>query len=116
MSQEGRQHRRLKLTGLPAPARLFSANERRELSFRPVDVSKLGLGLFIAEALKVGSEVLLLIDLQEILLQIRWRADVRHDGGLFRYGLLALSDEVDLEELFFAHGCLEEDIDEEPKF
>lgn len=116
MGIENRRHRRLRLTSVPAPARLFTADDRRELSFRPVDISKVGLGLLIAERLEVDSELVLALDGHEVLLQVKWRAPEPHYDDLCRYGLFAPSDEIDLEQMFFAYGCLEEDLDDDAAF
>lgn len=116
MEVEYRQHHRLKLTSVPAPARLFTVDDRRELFFRPVDVSRIGLGLLIAEKLPVKSELIIAVSGLEIPLRVTWGTPEPHDRDLFRYGLQALNDAVDFEEVFFAHGCLDEDLGGNPSF
>jgi hypothetical protein len=71
-----------------------------------------GLGLLIAEWLAVDSELILSVEGHEILLQVKWSKPEPADHQLFRYGLSAPSDGVDLEELFFSYGCLEENLDD----
>jgi hypothetical protein len=102
--KERRINDRLKLTGL-MPGRMFLATGE-ELSCRPVDVSASGLGILISKEIDPGTQVTLVIKNEKIELLVAW---VQRDFGkqdMFRYGLVTLDANKNMESIFKNCGCL----------
>jgi hypothetical protein len=96
---------RRKLTGL-MPGRMFLSESGDELTCRPVDVSNFGLGVLIAKEIEPGKNLTMLLKDQKIEFQVTW---VQPDFGkqdMFRYGLVAVDAEQNIEQVFIDHGCL----------
>lgn len=101
--KERRVEERKKLTGL-LPGR-FTVNGKI-VDARPFDISKHGIGLIMAEDFKDGTKASLTISGREIEMEFKWGAPDFGKHDLRRYGLVCLSDEIDLEAEFLASGCL----------
>jgi hypothetical protein len=96
---------RLKLTGL-MPGRLTLDSTGEELSCRPVDVSNSGIGILIAKEIDPGTQVTLSVKNEKIELQVAW---VQRDFGkqdMFRYGLVTVDANKNMESVFIKNGCL----------
>ena len=96
---------RLKLTGL-MPGRLILDLTGEELSCRPVDVSNSGIGILIAKEIDPGTQLTLVLKNEKIELQVAW---VQRDFGkqdMFRYGLVTVDANKNMESIFINNGCL----------
>ncbi len=96
---------RKKLTGL-MPGRLIFSATGEELSCRPVDVSNSGIGILIAKEIDPGTLLTLIIKNEKIELQVAW---VQRDFGkqdMFRYGLVTVDANKNMESVFINKGCL----------
>ncbi len=103
--QEKRLGSRRRLSGL-MPGKLMLVSEKRAVSARPVDVSTHGLGVLIAEELEPGTAMLLDTPNGSIKMRIAWRQPDFGKRDMFRYGLVADENKVDLEDLFLKTNCL----------
>ena len=103
--KERRMTSRKRLTGL-LPGGLRRQDTNEVLGAKPVDVSKHGLGLLIAEDMAPGSILLLQVRDQEISLEVSWKQPDFGKQDLFRYGVVATNPNDDLEEIFARCGCL----------
>jgi hypothetical protein len=105
MFKERRIADRRQLTGL-FPGKLLRAVDQREVMGKPVDVSRSGLGVLSAEQMDPGTELFLEIQGQRIALQIAWGQKDFGKRDLFRYGLVTVNPDDNLELLFLRTGCL----------
>ena len=96
---------RRKLTGL-MPGRLFLKESGEELSCRPVDVSTFGLGVLISKEIQPGEVLTLLVKSTKIQLQVAWTQPDFGKQDMFRYGLVSVDTDHNLEQLFVDNGCL----------
>lgn len=109
-SHDERSHRRYELES-PVPFRLLM-DSGLALPVVYVDVSERGLGIFMEKsALKRGDILILDVSPTEhIKLRICWlRENLQHAGlsSYIRVGLSTCSEDVNLLELFRAHGAVE---------
>ena len=106
--KERRVSDRRQLTGL-LPGRLVLAATLADVACRPVDVSVNGLGIIAADQkrrLQPGVELLLLLKDRHIPLVVSWGQGDFGKQDLFRFGLVTVDTECDLEALFLRTGCL----------
>ena len=103
--KEKRFSPRKKLTGL-MPGKLSVSDSDQPLSCRPVDVSRNGLGIIMDAQLKVSTELRLDAGDKSIILKVAWSQPDFGRRDLFRYGLVCLDSNEDLESLFTKKGCL----------
>lgn len=102
---EQRQSPRRRLTGL-LPGKLLVTGSELKVSCRPVDISTHGLGILSEDILEIGAELLLITHNQQISLQVAWSKLDFGKRDRYRYGLVAIEANLDLEALFVATGCL----------
>ena len=103
--KERRLSNRHRLTGL-LPGRLKRQSDGSDLACKPIDISRNGLGILIAKELKPGEELILEVRGNPIVIQVSW---TQHDFGKddqYRYGLVTVDPEQDVEHAFLEHGCL----------
>lgn len=103
--KERRLSDRRRLTGL-LPGRLILAGAKQSLMCKPVDVSAFGMGVVMAREIAPGTQMTLVIGDQAIALQIAWCQPDFGKQDMFRYGLVTLDPEVNLESEFVRSGCL----------
>jgi hypothetical protein len=103
--KERRLSDRRKLTGL-LPGRLTIEGTKLSLSCRPVDVSANGMGVVMAREIEPGTQMTLSIGDHDIALQVAWGQPDFGKQDMFRYGLVTLDPNVDLEAEFVRAGCL----------
>ena len=115
---EARRHERLELVDRQLPGTLSHAATGEPIFAVAVDVSKVGLGIAAGEALAVGSVVVLTTETSErMALRVVWQKKKRRDGRVvFRHGLALVDAEADLVGAFFAAGCMEYELEENPDF
>jgi len=103
--KERRLDNRRRLTGL-LPGRLTKVSTGKDLPVKLVDVSQNGIGIIANEPLEPGSEIQLQLQERHISLLVAW---VQPDFGKcdnFRYGLVTLNPEENIEQIFIDSGCL----------
>lgn len=103
--KERRLADRRRLTGL-LPGRLLLAATKNDINCRPVDISPNGLGIVVAKELDPGTEIDLVMRDGTVRLQVAWGQPDFGKQDMYRYGLVTLEPELNLEELFVAAGCL----------
>lgn len=103
--KERRVADRRKLTGL-LPGRLVIEKVNTELSCRPVDVSSNGMGIVVSRELEPGTVIQLVMKDRSIPLTVAWGQPDFGKQDMFRYGLVTLDPEDNLEQAFLATGCL----------
>lgn len=103
--KERRFSDRKRLTGL-LPGRLLLTASKVDVNGRPVDVSPSGLGIVVSKELEAGTEISLILREQTIRLQVAWGQRDFGKQDMFRYGLVTLDPEINLEEIFVSSGCL----------
>lgn len=104
--KERRTNERKTLTGL-MPGRFFLPSTDRTLSARPIDVSHHGLGIIMSEKVEEGTEVALAVEKRQVIkLRVVWSKEDFGKRDLYRYGLECIDAKINLEEVFFATGCL----------
>ena len=102
---EQRLSPRRKLTGL-LPGRMVVVGSNVNISCKPVDISAHGLGIVSEEILTAGSKLALRTHDREILLEVSWGQPDFGKRDLYRYGLVTVDRDVDLELVFADTGCL----------
>ena len=103
--KERRLSSRRILTGLlPAPLVLRDEPEQK-FNCKPVDISSEGLGVLADIVLPVGTELLLKLPEEDVVMKIIWKKQDFSKKELFRYGLITASAEQDIEQIFEANGC-----------
>ena len=103
--KERRLRTRRKLSGL-LPGRLTVSGMNHSLKCRPTDVSLHGLGIIANDEIPIGSIATLETNSQTIKFEVIWSTPDFGKQDLFRYGLVSVDQEVNIEALFIAHGCL----------
>ena len=103
--KEKRLSQRRKLTGL-LPGRLTVSDTKVDIECRPVAVSAPGMGIVIAKEVAPGTELLLLTATKPVRLSVAWGQPDFGKQDMFRYGLVTLDPDDDLEEIFVRGGCL----------
>ena len=109
--KERRLSDRRRLTGL-LPGRLVfgeGLEGQKELICRPVDVSINGMGIVVVDQKKPidpGTEMMLILKDGPIRLQVTWGHPDFGKQDLYRYGLVTIEPEQNLEEVFIRTGCL----------
>ncbi len=76
------------------------------LSARPVDISKHGIGILVAQQFEIGTKIELDMKTHTINFKVVWMKPDFGKHDLWRYGLMCSDALVDIEELFAKHGCL----------
>jgi hypothetical protein len=102
--KERRLNTRRKLTGL-LPGKIIRESDGSDVSCRPVDISKDGLGILTETQLEEG-DVLVLQASSDISLKVMWKKQDYGKASLFRYGVVTIDDKNNLEKIFMAAGCL----------
>lgn len=103
--KERRISNRRRLTGL-LPGRLLLAESRQDVQGRPVDISANGMGLVVAREIMPGTDLVLVMQDRQIPLTVAWGQPDFGKQDMFRYGLVTLNKEDNLEEIFVDAGCL----------
>ena len=106
--KERRLTDRRQLTGL-LPWRLVFAESQKDLQCKPVDVSINGMGIVVVDQKKQiepGTEIHLMLKDGPVRLQVAWGHPDFGKQDLFRYGLVTLEPDQNLEALFIRTGCL----------
>jgi hypothetical protein len=103
--KERRLTQRRRLTGL-LPGRLINVGTGQDLAVKPVDVSRNGLGIIVSQELELETEVRLQIQDRHVSMKVAWGQPDFSKSDRFRYGLIAISPEDDIEEEFIQSGCL----------
>jgi hypothetical protein len=106
--KERRLADRRKLTGL-LPGRMVFSATNGDVVCRPVDVSSNGMGIVVTnqkKEIEPGTELLLLLKDRPVRLQVAWGQPDFGKQDLFRYGLVTLDPQDNLEDLFVRTGCL----------
>ncbi|TWW08013.1 hypothetical protein E3A20_28580 [Planctomyces bekefii] len=96
---------RKRLTGL-LPARLQLESTKADIICKPVDVSAHGLGIVASKEIEVGAVLSLQLKDHPVSLKVAWSQPDFGKQNMHRYGLVALDQSVNLEDLFIAAGCL----------
>lgn len=107
--REHRQFERFELVDRELPGQLCLAGSHESLTAVALDVSKGGLGILTGEALAAGTMLELNVDGKVISLRVMWN---KARENLFRHRDQATDPSIDLEELFFSHGCIDLDFNE----
>ena len=105
MFAEKRLSPRRKLTGL-LPGRMAVVGSNTSISCKPVDISAHGLGIVSEDLLTAGTMLALRTHDREILLEVSWGQPDFGKRDLYRYGLVTVDREVNLENVFADTGCL----------
>ncbi len=100
---EKRRDERLQLTGL-LPGKLSQDKNNQNISCRPVDISKEGLGILSSDFIEPGETLTLTCGKEIISLTIVWRKEDFAKQDLYRYGLH--NQKHDLIKIFRDAGCL----------
>jgi len=107
MFKERRIKDRKLLTGvLPGKLIVQLDGQTSEVIGKPVDVSRNGLGLIISQQLDPGTEVTLQMQDHNVAFQIAWGQRDFGKQDMFRYGLVTLNPEDNVESIFLRTGCL----------
>ena len=102
--KERRLNPRKQLSGL-LPGRIRFKGGAADLSCRPVDVSRNGLGILVPEELKEGTLLVMIMGDQEIELKIAWGQPDFGKQDIFRYGLTTTDPDLALDQIFEKAGC-----------
>jgi hypothetical protein len=92
------------------PGDLLIAESAQYVFAVAVDASKFGLGVVIAEELDVNTQLVFVLDGWRIPLRVAWNK--KRGKNLYRHGLEVTDKSMDIEELLFARGCLEVNLDD----
>ena len=103
MFQERRVSNRRNPTGL-MPGKL--KHNQLDIICRPVDVSRNGMGVISTAQLEPGDPLVLCVREQIIALQVAWGKPDFAKQDQYRYGLVTMDPNDDLEAVFIACGCL----------
>lgn len=103
--KEMRLSQRRRLTGL-LPGRLVLGESREDVFCKPIDVSVNGIGIVLAKEIDPGTRMVLLLQDREVALQIAWGQPDFGKQDMFRYGLVTLNPDDNLEDIFLTAGCL----------
>ena len=103
--KERRAGSRRLLSGL-LPGKMLRNTISRCISCKPVDVSEHGLGILSAEELKVGEELTLEIGSKEVVFKVVWSKPDFGKFDLIRYGLVSVSKDHNIENIFLSTGML----------
>jgi hypothetical protein len=105
MFSEKRLARRKKLTGL-LPGKLCVKGQDQFVNCKPVDISTHGLGIISSSYLKPGMVLELHIKDRLIEFDVTWGQPDFGKNNLFRYGLIARDEQIDIEKIFEDSGCI----------
>jgi hypothetical protein len=103
--KEKRISSRRKLTGL-LPGKIVFPNAKGPVTCRATNVSAHGLGVVANVEIALGSKAFLETDQRIIDLEVIWIAPDFGKQDMFRYGLVTIDQDVNIEELFIRSGCL----------
>ena len=103
--KERRMDSRRTLTGLLPASIVLKEEPEQKFSCKPVDISPDGLGVLADIVLPVGTELLLKLPDEDIVMKIIWKKQDFSKKELFRYGLVTASAQHDIEKIFEEHGC-----------
>ena len=105
--KERRLSSRRVLSGLlPAPLVLREEPEQK-FNCKPVDLSADGLGVLADVVLPIGTELLLKLPEEDVVMKIIWKKQDFGKKELIRYGLVTESHEKNIEQIFEEHDCFE---------
>ena len=100
---------RYKMVSTQLPGKLYLAESKVPVFAVAVDASKFGLGIAMAEQLLQGTMLVFEINGTCIPLRVVWNK--KREKNLYRRGLEVTDKSLDLEDLLFASGCLEVNLD-----
>ncbi|MDB2447096.1 PilZ domain-containing protein [bacterium] len=103
--KERRLNTRRRLTGL-LPGKIVDTKKEEDVSCRPVDISKDGIGILTEDQLEQGDILNLMGPDLQVELKVMWKKQDYGKQSLFRYGLVTTDNSVNLENIFMAAGCL----------
>jgi len=112
---ERRFNQRRRVRGMPG--QLYLIDQPHSLAVIPVDVSPTGIGVLTSENLSLGIQLYFLTECgKHVELELKWKLpewnliDLAGDGAatdrVFRCGLQTKDDKHNLEDIFFAAGCI----------
>jgi hypothetical protein len=107
--REARQAPRFRLTDLQLPGQLVVSESGQALLALAVDVARGGLGVVIGAALPKDTLVSYHVAGETVPMRVCWHWEQK--PGRFRHGLQVLDGRYDLEEIFFALGCIDLELD-----
>lgn len=101
---EKRKFPRLELEDITA--KLFKRENKEEIDFCPINVSREGFSIFTSTPLAVGSQLVLSLYAKDVILEVCWCKAKEDDQAVFRCGLKTVDpkDELDIlikEDLSF---------------
>ena len=97
LMEEKRKFTRLALEDISA--RLFNNDDKSEVDFCPINVSKQGFSVFVTRHLAEGCELTLELSEKNVPLVVRWCRAKEDDPAVFRCGLETKDPEEKLDEL-----------------
>ncbi len=103
--KERRTMNRRQLTGL-LPGRMINIETGKDMAVKPIDISPNGLGIIIDLELKPGQEIHLSIKEGHIAFKVAWGQPDFGKSDRFRYGLVTINPDDDVEKEFLNAGCL----------
>jgi hypothetical protein len=103
--KERRFSERRKLSGL-LPGKLVFPNAKGAVVCRAIDVAEHGLGVVANVEIALGSKAFLETEQRIIHFEVIWIAPDFGKQDMFRYGLISLDQDINIEELFIRSGCL----------
>ncbi len=83
-------------------ARLYFKEDRVEIDFCPINVSKNGFSVFTSTYLAHDTEVILALENQDVVLRVKWCRTNPEDQSNFRCGLETVEQEIELDKLILA--------------
>ena len=103
--KERRASRRRRLSGL-LPGRIRLQGQESSLSCRPVDVSERGMGILVDQEIEEGANLVLSLSDRDVRFRVEWVQPDYGKKSMFRYGLVVLDPDENIEEIFIRAGCL----------
>ena len=100
---------RYEMVNTQLPGEFYLAESRDSVFAVAVDASRFGLGIAMAEQVLPGTTLVYYINGICIPLRVVWNK--KRGKNLFRHGLEVTDKSFDLEDLLFANGCLEVNLD-----
>ncbi|MFK7826874.1 MAG: PilZ domain-containing protein [Oligoflexales bacterium] len=95
--KEKRKYKRLALEDISA--RLFYDDDKSEVDFCPINVSKQGFSIFVTRHFSEGSQLTLELSVKNVPLVVRWCRAKEDDPAVFRCGLETKDSDEQLDEL-----------------
>ena len=88
------------------PGKLMDASGLVQISARPMDVSKRGLGLVISQSLPIGSVVWFCFDDKRIKLEVAYCNSHLGIENVFKCGFYSKDPDCSLEDIFLRKGMI----------